>query len=138
MSELKELESRLNAAMDRLEDGVGALDASGGNDAELTAELDAAKATNAALEESLAGQQDKLSTLDGELQRLREVSRQLEENNRALREACETGQVDAALINKAMLTELESLRAARSADQAEAAAALASLDALVASVGEDA
>ena len=93
---------------------------------------------NAALEDSLSDQQGKLAALDSELQRLREVNRQLEDNNRALREACETGQVDAALINKAMLTELESMRAQRATDKAEAEAAIASLDALAAAAGEDA
>lgn len=139
MSELKDLENRLDAAMDRVEAGIGALDTSGGdNSAELVAELEAAIKAKDALEAGLSEQQSKLENLDGELQRLREVNRQLEDNNRALREACETGQVDAALINKAMLTELESMRAQRSSEQAEAEAALASLDALVASVGEDA
>ena len=71
------------------------------------------------------------------MQRLRAVNSQLEDNNRALREACATGQVDAALINKAMLTELESMRAARAAEQAEAGAALAALQPLVANAGGD-
>ena len=139
MSELKDLENRLDAAMDRVEAGIGALDTSGGdNSAELAAELEAAIKAKDALEAGLSEQQSKLENLDGELQRLREVNRQLEDNNRALREACETGQVDAALINKAMLTELESMRAQRASEQAEAEAALASLDVLVASVEEDA
>ena len=139
MSELKDLENRLDAAMDRVEAGIGALDTSGGdNSAELVAELEAAIKAKDALEAGLSEQQSKLENLDGELQRLREVNRQLEDNNRALREACETGQVDAALINKAMLTELESMRAQRASEQVEAEAALASLDVLVASVGEDA
>lgn len=137
MSELKELEDRLSAAMDRLAAGIESV-CSGGLDAGLAAELEAAQKVNVALEESLSAQQGKLADLDGELQRLREVNRQLEDNNRALREACETGQVDAALINKAMLTELEALRAQRSSERAEVEAAMASLDALVASVGEDA
>ena len=85
MSELKELETRLSAAMDRLEAGVGALDASGGDSAGLAAELEVAQATNATLEENLSEQQDKMAALDGELQRLREMNRQLEDNNRALR-----------------------------------------------------
>ena len=138
MSELSELENRLNAALDRLGEGVGALDTSGGDDAGLAAELEAVQSAKAALEDSLSDQQDKLAALDSELQRLREVNRQLEDNNRALREACETGQVDAALINKAMLTELESMRAQRATDKAEAEAAIASLDALAAVTGEDA
>ena len=139
MSELRDLENRLDAAMDRVEAGIGALDTSGGdNSAELVAELEAAIKAKDALEAGLSEQQSKLENLDGELQRLREVNRQLEDNNRALREACETGQVDAALINKAMLTELESMRAQRASEQAEAEAALASLDVLVASVEEDA
>ncbi len=138
MSELLELEARLNAALERLEYRVANLGDEGGSVAELTAALDAARAANDGFEGRLAAQQAQLSSLDAELQRLRDVNAQLQDNNRALREACETGQVDAALINKAMLAELESLRAQRSVEQAEAAAAMASLDALVQSAKEDA
>ncbi len=138
MSELAELEIRLNAALERLENGFNSLSVDSGDVADITADLEAAQDANSALQGRLATQLDKLSGLDAELQRLREVNSQLEDNNRALREACETGQVDAALINKAMLTELESLRAQRSVEQAEAAVAMVSLDALVQTVREDA
>lgn len=141
MSELKELEMRLAAAMDRLQDGIAAM---GGRDdaAKLEAELASERAAKddltqalADLQAGLTAQRDRMGDLDQELQHLREVNKQLEDNNRALREACETGQVDAALINKAMLTELESMRAARATEQAEAAAALASLEPLIAKAG---
>ena len=49
-------------------------------------------------------------------------------NNLALREANGDGLADAHLINKAMLTELESIRASRDADRAEIDAVLAELE----------
>lgn len=141
MSELKELETRLAAAMDRLQDGIAGMEA-GGDTGKLEEELAAERAAKDELADSLADLEsgfavtrDRMADLDQELQRLREVNAQLEDNNRALREACATGQVDAALINKAMLTELESMKAARATEQAEAAATLAALEPLLAKTG---
>ena len=138
MNELDELETRLKSAMDRLEAGVGELGNSGADVEALQSALDAAKAANSEFEDGLAKQQDRLGALDAELQHMCGVNDQLEKNNKALREACQTGQVEPALINQAMLTELESLRAQRSLEKAEAEAAMASLEVLVQSVGEDA
>ncbi|HBD91473.1 MAG TPA: hypothetical protein DC061_13295 [Gemmobacter sp.] len=61
-----------------------------------------------------------------ELQRMRQSSIQLRETLRALREQASEG-VEAHLINRAMLAELEALRAARSSETAELAAILAEL-----------
>jgi len=138
MSELTELETRLNAALERLEYRVATLGDDRGEIADLTAALGVATDANAAFEVTLTAQQETLATLDAQVQHLRAVNAQLHANNRALREACETGQVDAALINDAMRGELDSLQAQRSLDQAEAAAAMATLDALVQSAREDA
>jgi len=69
------------------------------------------------------------------LQRLRQVNKLLEDNNRALRQACETGQVDAALINQAMLAELESMRTLRATEKAEIEAAMAAIEPLLISTG---
>lgn len=138
MDELVELETRLKSAMDRLEAGVSDLGNGGADVDALQSALDAAKAANSEFEDGLAKQQDRLGALDAELQRMRAVNDQLEQNNKVLREACQAGQVEPALINQAMLTELESLRAQRSLEKAEAEAAMASLEVLVQSVGEDA
>lgn len=61
-----------------------------------------------------------------ELQRMRQSSIQLRETLRALREQASEG-VEAHLINRAMLAELEAMRAARSAEMAELGAILAEL-----------
>ena len=126
MDELVELETRLKSAMDRLEAGVSDLGNGGADVDALQSALDAAKAANSEFEDGLAKQQDRLGALDAELQRMRAVNDQLEQNNKVLREACQAGQVEPALINQAMLTELESLRAQRSLEKAEAEAAMAS------------
>ncbi|WP_425039139.1 hypothetical protein [Primorskyibacter sp. S187A] len=79
-----------------------------------------------------AGQAEAMAQVDAELQRLRRVTQQLRENNRALREANEKGVAEPHLINKAMLAELEALRAERAADVAEASAILSSLEPMLA------
>ena len=157
MSELESLEKRLSDALTQIEQGLSdlpkvdedetqrlqeALQTERAEKAVLSNKLEELESSrNSALEQfeaSLAQQGSKLGELDAELQRLRKVNRMLEDNNRALREACETGQVDSALINQAMLAELESLRAARSAETAEVAAVMASLEPLLTPVSEDA
>lgn len=65
-----------------------------------------------------------------ELQRMRHSMIQLRETLRALREQASDG-VEAHLINRAMLAELEALRAARSSEVAELGALLAELAPLV-------
>ncbi len=158
MSELAELEQRLMAALDRIEAAAEKTPAaSDGVDPEevnrLKAALDdAERARETAeaqlhdlreqhsqtfdqLEESLNAQRKTTTALDSELQRLRQVNKLLEDNNRALRQACETGQVDAALINQAMLAELESMRTLRATEKAEIEAAMAAIEPLLISTG---
>jgi len=158
MSELAELEQRLMAALDRIEAAAEKTPAaSDGLDPEevnrLKAALDdAERARETAeaqlhdlreqhsqtfdqLEESLNAQRKTTTALDSELQRLRQVNKLLEDNNRALRQACETGQVDAALINQAMLAELESMRTLRATEKAEIEAAMAAIEPLLISTG---
>lgn len=158
MSELAELEQRLMAALDRIEAAAEKTPgASDGVDPEevnrLKAALDdAERARETAeaqlhdlreqhsqtfdqLEESLNAQRKTTTALDAELQRLRQVNKLLEDNNRALRQACETGQVDAALINQAMLAELESMRTLRATEKAEIEAAMAAIEPLLISTG---
>lgn len=66
-----------------------------------------------------------------ELNRLRKSMIQLREALRVLREGAEGGTVDAAMINKAMMAEMEALRAARSSESAELDSIIAELATLV-------
>jgi len=90
----------------------------------LHAKLDAAAADAARLAEELAAR-------DALAAQLRRVNAQLRQNNIALREANAQGIPDAHLINRAMLSELESIRASRDADRAEIDAVLAGLRSVV-------
>ncbi len=54
-----------------------------------------------------------------EMQRLRKTTAQLRDQVRVLHEAAAAGTVDASMINKAMLVELEALRAIRASESAE-------------------
>ncbi|MCT4559453.1 MAG: hypothetical protein N4A61_15495 [Pelagimonas sp.] len=72
-----------------------------------------------------------LADLDQELRRLRNAVSDLEESNRALREANAQGVGDPELINASLQSELESLRAARASERAEGQAVLAALEPLL-------
>lgn len=87
-------------------------------------ESEAAPAAETAAAPDMAG-------LDSELYKLRKTIAELEDSNRALREANAQGVGDPHLINKAMLTELESLRAVRASESAEGRAVLAALEPLL-------
>ena len=66
-----------------------------------------------------------------ETQRLHKLTVKLREDLRQLREAAEGGVADAAMINKAMLAELEALRADRSAEASEMRDILAAIHPLL-------
>jgi len=93
----------------------------------LHAQLDAAVAAGAEVSRLKAD----LTARDALAAQFRRVNAQLRQNNIALREANANGLPDAHLINKAMLTELESIRASREAERAEIDAVLAELRPLV-------
>lgn len=105
-----------------------------------------AKKAEAALEEmpdpnSVASSQvapaaDTLAALDQELSRLLAANTALEQSNADLREANAQGVGEPHLINKSMMTELESLRAARAVEAAETRAVLAAIEPLVAQASE--
>lgn len=90
----------------------------------LHAKVDAAEAEVARLKADLAAR----DALTGQFRR---VNAQLRQNNLMLREANAKGLPDAHLINKAMLTELESIRASRDAERVEIDAVLAELKPLI-------
>lgn len=145
MSDIDDLQARINAALDRVSAGVETLTANSADAVQLQADLEEEKTVTAQLEERLRVLKDKqaadlasvsaqlqetrgtVEALDVEMQRLRQANEGLREANMALRDANAEGVGDAHLINKAMLAELEALRAARAAEAAEATAILAAL-----------
>ncbi|WP_299289043.1 hypothetical protein [uncultured Tateyamaria sp.] len=157
MSEIDALQQRLTAAMDRIATQMGALGSAGGGDTgALEAALEDERLANAQLNERVrklsekqesaaqaaadatAAAQERVETLDLELQRLRKANDQLRQSNAALRLANEEGVGEPHLINKAMMAELEALRAARAADVAEASSIIGALAPLLDAKEEDA
>ncbi len=154
MSDISELERRITAALDRAGQALDSLAASSssepsessGDNANLAAELEAERMANAQLEERVRAIKEKQETnvtgleaevtrlrgsvesRDGELQRMKSVNAELRTSNQALREANANGLADPHLVNKSMMSELESLRASRAADRAELDDILATLE----------
>jgi chromosome segregation ATPase len=116
-----QLEERLKSIRDKHDKEVAALKAELAN-----------SAVSQKLRSDLAAQSEAMARLDMDVQRLRQSNDQLRESNAALRGANEQGVGEPNLINKAMLSELESLRAARATDTAEASAILSKLEPLLA------
>ncbi len=166
MGEIDELQSRITAALDRIAAGL-ARDADANADTvalsitktqeieTLQQELEEEKLANEQLKERNSALHEKLQNLtqsiealeadhtqtvaglDASLQSLRQANAGLRENNTALREANAAGVGEAHLINKAMMTELDSLRADRTAERTETSTILAELERVVASATED-
>ncbi len=150
MDDISDYERRITAALDRAQQALDKLSAGEAGDAEaLKAELDAERVANQQLEErvraiketqekTVAGLEAKVADLskaltarDAELQQIKSVNEELRKSNGALREANANGVADAALVNSAMVTEIESLRAARAAERAELEDILATLEPIV-------
>lgn len=154
MGQIEELEQRIAAAFQRISDGVEALSARGAAApaledpdalARLEEELEAERLTNAQLNERLralsndrsateTALRDEIAALTRaldeqglDIQRLTSTVTSLREDLRRLREGAEGGVTDPALINRAMLAELEALRATRAAEAHEMADILAAL-----------
>ena len=151
MSDIDELQRRITAAMDRMDQGLEKLGtaAPSGPDPEMVQALEEERTANAQLKERVRvlkakseeegaiarGQFEetgaRMAQLDTDLQKLRRANAQLTEACNALREANAEGVGDPHLINKTMMSELEALRAARAVDVAEAGTILAALTPLV-------
>ena len=155
MTDISEFEQRISTALDRIGQGLSSLNAHAaqtGDDADSAAmqtALDAEQEAVAQLEERVRelnrkkehlanvletqkhDVREQMAKKDGDIQRLEKVNAQLRDNNRALREANETGVGEPELINAAMATELESLRNSRNGDRAELDAILTELKPLV-------
>jgi hypothetical protein len=87
----------------------------------------------AELEATLAAERDRLGSLDHAVQRLRQSNADLREVAGQLRGALAGEVADPALVNRALLAEVEALRATRAADLAEIEAVY---DALRPHIGE--
>ncbi|MGI9388737.1 MAG: hypothetical protein ACR2O1_01665 [Boseongicola sp.] len=152
MSDISELERRITAALDRAGQAMDSLAAGSSSEpvesdgGDLAAELEAERMANAQLEERVRAIKEKqetnvtgleaevarlrasLESRDGELQRIKSVNAELRTSNQALRDANANGLADPHLVNKSMMSELESLRATRESDRAELDDILATLE----------
>ncbi|MEI2804971.1 hypothetical protein [Albidovulum sp.] len=118
----------------------------------LAEDLDAERAANAQLTERVRAIKEKqegvvgaletkverltgqLNTADAEIQRLKRLNHDLSEANRALGAAAAAGVAEPDLINRSMISELETMRAARAAEIAEMNEILAELKPLIGEV----
>ncbi|MDG2451785.1 MAG: hypothetical protein P8M63_02985 [Paracoccaceae bacterium] len=153
MTDITDLEQRIISALDRIKTGVDGMGpaapaASLGEADDLRRALDEEKTANAQLEERVkllkdrqdgtinglqsktTEQQNRLSSLEAELAKVRATNDQLRDINAQLRQANETGVGEPHLINKAMLAELEALRAVRASDRGELDAMIAEIEPL--------
>jgi len=156
MQDITELEKRITAALERIGKGVdrlaaqprtapaAAAPAAPPSDAALRAQLEEEKSLTAQLQarlraakerEAKGDLQEKVNRLTQELdvkglelQRMRRVNASLREQLEALRTAAAAGVTEPGLINKAMATELETLRATRLTEIAEMDEILAALE----------
>jgi hypothetical protein len=151
MSNIEELERRINVAFDRIGQAVDgfvpappaigtaelrdALLTEQTNNAQLMERLRVAQEREASQAAEAAGTVDRLTrALDAqglELQRMKKTVIQLRESLRALRGAQAEALADPNLVNKAMLTELEALRATRLTEMAQMEEILAELHPLI-------
>lgn len=159
MTDITEFERRISAALGRISEGLNQIETAPPpdpvDDSEMIALRDALeeeRTANAQLEErvksiheqqeqqesavasltaDLATARDQASQNATDAQRLESVNAQLRADNQALRAANETGVGDPDLINKAMTTELDSLRLSRDADRTELDMILSELKPLV-------
>jgi uncharacterized protein YhaN len=151
MSNIEELERRINVAFDRIGQavdgfvspttgaGIGelqdALLTEQTANAQLTERLRVVKAREASQAAEAAEKVDRLNrALDAqglELQRMKNTAIQLRESLAALRETQTEAVADPHLVNRAMLTELEALRATRLTEMAQMEVILAELHPLI-------
>ena len=152
MNDISELESRIAAALERAGRALDQISAvstepvESSDAAALKEELDAERVANAQLEERVRAIKEKQETTlaaleaevsrlrqsvtekDGSVQRMRAVNSELRQSNQAMRDAISQGLADPHLVNRSMMSELESLRATRDADRAELDDILAALE----------
>lgn len=148
MSDIAALEARITAALDRISISVAKNSAPSG-DADLATALASEQDANAQLQERVkalkerqdgkiselearvASQQDQMAQLNGELQKMRTAMSEVSAVNAELRDAAAEGATDPALINRALMAEVEALTAQRNADAGEVAAIINELKPLI-------
>ncbi len=150
MSELEEYQRRITAALDRMAKGLDQLNAAPAEpdedivqalederqaNAQLTERVKSLKESHqsdlAALREQMDFNDDRMTQLDMDVQRLRQANEQLSAACEQLRLANAEGLADPKLIDTAVIAELESLRATRAIEMAEIDAVLTALAPLV-------
>ena len=157
MSEIAELERRITAALDRIRRGLEDRPAPRAEPTEdlsgeverLKAALDEERTASAQLEERVralkerqdsrigkleaeaAAERDRAAALDAANAGLRQSNADLAAACEELRRAAEAGLDDEALVNRAVLAELESAQARQAADRAELDAILGELRPIV-------
>ena len=137
-----DLTADLGAARDEIARLEAALEAERRSNTQLTDRVRSLKQresrTEAGLEARIEQLTKQLDVQGLELHRLRKGTIQLREALRVLREASEAGTIDAAMINKALLAELEALRAARSSETVELEEIISELTTLIGKEAADA
>ncbi len=150
MSELEEYQRRITAAMDRMAKGLDQLNAAPAEpDEDIVQALEDERQANAqltdrvktlkeshqdeltALRDQMEFNNDRVTQLDMDVQRLRQANEQLSAACEQLRLANAEGLADPKLIDTAVIAELESLRATRAIEMAEIDAVLTALAPLV-------
>lgn len=150
MSELEDYQRRITAAMDQMAKGVDRLSAAPAEpDEDIVQALEEERQANAQLTDrvktlkeshqdelnDLRAQMDfnndRVTQLDMDVQRLRQANEQLSAACEQLRLANAEGLADPKLIDTAVIAELESLRATRAIEMAEIDAVLTALAPLV-------
>lgn len=150
MSELEEYQRRITAAMDRMAKGLDQLSTAPAEpDEDIVQALEDERQANAQLTEQMQGMKeshqsdlvnlreqmdfndDRMTQLDMDVQRLRQANEQLSAACEQLRMANAEGLADPKLIDTAVIAELESLRATRAIEMAEIDAVLTALAPLV-------
>jgi chromosome segregation ATPase len=162
MTDIKQMESRLSQALDRISAAAGKLSAApapvseNADTASLRAELEAERAKTAqltervnavrqrqdssvaSLEKRLARMTEQLDLQSLEMLRLKKANSKLIEANRQLREGVEAQVVEPSAINRSLVAELEALRAERAAELAEMEDVLGELKPLMGAEKRDA
>ena len=141
MSDTKDLERRIAAALDRISAAASRprenpaltqrLAAERQEKADLEARVAALKARQDGrirqLESQAEGFASRITELDAVLQRMRGAMTDLRHEADTLRAGALSGDIDAEAINRSLAAEVEALRAEREAEAAEVAAILAAL-----------
>lgn len=162
MTDVKQIETRLSRALDRIAAAAGKLAAppapvlEADDTTSLRAELEAERAKTAQLtervnavrqrqdssvasmERRLARMTEQLDLQSLEMLRLKKANSKLIEANRQLREGVEAQVIEPSTINRSLVAELEALRAERAAELAEMEDVLGELKPLMGAGGRDA